>query len=212
MGNGYPARTNPADHAIAAWWKSQAVAMHLFAQLVTASAEQCGIQRPAGTAVRAREDPPRLTSRYKLSFANLRHMPSPRCAGGNLMGTYWSAISTARSRGPNCGFRIVPAAPGHRPARLRHRMRYSARDRNRHRRMADPSKTRPQRLDQRYARATVAVTAGSGIVRVEVTDRSGPGARRSCVPLAVTRKGAGGWGWWRSWPRGGAGGDVAGGW
>jgi transposase len=43
----------------------------------------------------------------------------------------------------------VPAAPGHRPARPRHQMRYSARDRNRRRRMADPSKTRPQRLDQR---------------------------------------------------------------
>ena len=57
---------------------------------------------------------------------------------------------------------------------------------------------------------TVAVWAADGVVRVEVTDRSGLGCR-SCGPLMVTRKVAGGWGWWRGWPRGGAGGGVAGG-
>ena len=33
----------------------------------------------------------------------------------------------------------------------------------------------------------------------------------TCVLLAVRRKAAGGLGWWRSWPRGGAGDGVVGG-
>jgi anti-sigma regulatory factor (Ser/Thr protein kinase) len=57
----------------------------------------------------------------------------------------------------------------------------------------------------------VAVRAGGGIVRVEVTDRAGPG-RRSCVLRAVMRKAAGGFSSLRSSRRGGAGDGVAGGW
>ena len=59
---------------------------------------------------------------------------------------------------------------------------------------------------------TVAVTADSGVVRVEVADRSGSGCR-SCVLLSMMRTAAGGWGWgwWRAWPRGGAGGGATGG-
>jgi hypothetical protein len=41
------------------------------------------------------------------------------------------------------------AAPGHRPARPRRGTRRSPGSRNRHRPMADPPKTRPQRPDQR---------------------------------------------------------------
>jgi hypothetical protein len=57
---------------------------------------------------------------------------------------------------------------------------------------------------------TVAVRAGGGVVRVEVQIAAASRCR-SCVLLAVTRKMAGGCGWWRSWPRGGDGGGVAGG-
>jgi putative transposase len=57
---------------------------------------------------------------------------------------------------------------------------------------------------------TVTVTARAGVVRVEVTDRSGPGRRSFALP-AMTRKPAGGSGWWQGWLRGGGGGGLAGG-
>src|SRR6266699_1993699 len=57
---------------------------------------------------------------------------------------------------------------------------------------------------------TVAVRAADGVVRVEVTDRGGPGGG-SCGPLMVTRKVAGGLGRWLGWPPGGGGGGAAGG-
>jgi serine/threonine-protein kinase RsbW len=57
---------------------------------------------------------------------------------------------------------------------------------------------------------TVTVSAGDGLVRVEVTDRSG-----SKVPeltlLAGMRKAAGGFSSLRAWRRGGGGGSMAGG-
>ena len=49
---------------------------------------------------------------------------------------------------------------------------------------------------------TVTIQAAGGVVRVEVTDRGGR-ACRGCGPAVVRRKMAGGWGWWRGWPRGG---------
>jgi hypothetical protein len=57
---------------------------------------------------------------------------------------------------------------------------------------------------------TVVVRGRDGVIRVEVTDRSGPGCR-NFVPSAVRRKAAGDLGWWRCWLRGGGGGGVAGG-
>jgi anti-sigma regulatory factor (Ser/Thr protein kinase) len=58
---------------------------------------------------------------------------------------------------------------------------------------------------------TVAVRAGDGVVRVEVTDRAGAG-RRSCVLRAGMRKAGGGFSSLRASRRGGAGDGVAGGW
>ena len=55
---------------------------------------------------------------------------------------------------------------------------------------------------------TVAVTAARGVIRVEVTDRDGPG-RRGCAPLARTRRAAAASRWWTSCPRGGDGGGAA---
>jgi hypothetical protein len=49
---------------------------------------------------------------------------------------------------------------------------------------------------------TVAVRGRDGVIRVEVTDRSGPGCRNSVRP-AVRRTAAGDLGWWRGWLRGG---------
>jgi hypothetical protein len=43
---------------------------------------------------------------------------------------------------------------------------------------------------------TIAVKTADCMVRVEVTDRSGPG-RRNCGPLVVTRRSAGALAWWR---------------
>jgi anti-sigma regulatory factor (Ser/Thr protein kinase) len=57
---------------------------------------------------------------------------------------------------------------------------------------------------------TVAVRAGSGLVRVEVTDRSGPGVPR-LLPAGRDREDGRGWNWWRGWLRGGGGGGAAGG-
>ena len=57
---------------------------------------------------------------------------------------------------------------------------------------------------------TVAVSAGDGLVRVEVTDRSGLRCR-SFTLRAGMRKAGGGFSWWRAWRRGGGGDRVAGG-
>jgi serine/threonine-protein kinase RsbW len=57
---------------------------------------------------------------------------------------------------------------------------------------------------------TVAVSAGDGLVRVEVTDRSGPRVP-SCPLLAGMRKAAEGFSSLQAWRRGGGGGSVAGG-
>ena len=59
---------------------------------------------------------------------------------------------------------------------------------------------------------TIAVRVAGGVVRVEVTDRSAAGGCRIFGPAVVRRKVAGGWSWWRGWPRGGGGGGAAGGW
>ncbi len=57
---------------------------------------------------------------------------------------------------------------------------------------------------------TVAVRVGEGLVRIEVTDRSGPGCRRWALPPG-TGKVAGGFRLSRAWRRGGDGGGAAGG-
>ena len=58
---------------------------------------------------------------------------------------------------------------------------------------------------------TVAVIAGDGVVRVEVTDRAGLG-RRSCVLSDVMGKAVAGFSLLRASRHGGAGGPQAGGW
>ena len=58
---------------------------------------------------------------------------------------------------------------------------------------------------------TVAVISGDGIVRVEVTDRAGPGTPE-LVLRAVMRKAGEGFISLRASRRGGAGGGAAGGW
>ena len=57
---------------------------------------------------------------------------------------------------------------------------------------------------------TITVTAGGGGVRVEVTDRSGPGAP-VLRPADIAAEGGRGFGWWQLWRRGGGGGGAAGG-
>jgi hypothetical protein len=52
---------------------------------------------------------------------------------------------------------------------------------------------------------TVAVRAGSGLVRVEVT------GYRGCAGPVMRGRAGGGWSWWRAWLPGGGGGGVAGG-
>ena len=55
-------------------------------------------------------------------------------------------------------------------------------------------------------------TDAQHVVRVEVTDRGGPGVLqlRACGGEAEDGRGLG-LGWWRGWPGGGGGGDAAGG-
>ena len=57
---------------------------------------------------------------------------------------------------------------------------------------------------------TVAVTAGGGLARVEVTDCGGSGVPR-LRPAGGTRRAAVDWNWSRPWAPGGAGGGAAGG-
>src|ERR1039458_6623067 len=59
------------------------------------------------------------------------------------------------------------------------------------------------------AAVTVTVRTGDGVVRVEVTDRSGPG-HPNCTLLAGMRKAAAGFRWWLAWRHSGAGDGVAG--
>ena len=73
--------------------------------------------------------------------------------------------------------------------------------------MSDSATASGTRLGRGGETVTVEVRAAGGVVRVEVTDRGGPGGPqlRACGGETEGGRGLG-------WPRGGGGGGAAGGW